>query len=190
MKRLVAVVAILLATLVCPSVLESQQLYRPPSIEVEAIEMEGVGVIYYGDHLAHPPDAEAYGELIKLLYGEMGMEIPSMYKIYILPYAKFEEMLAYIETSTPEDMIYWLHGYRGQQDTVVYAFIHRPSKIRGEVRIYMFEPSYAAFVHENLHYILYNMSTEGWMDKHSILIPMEQAFFTSHLFRDWLREYR
>lgn len=160
------------------------------SIDVTKLKMEGVGFLYYGEHLASPPDAAGYADLIKLLYGEMGVEIPAVYKIYILPYEVFEEVLAYLNTTNEYDKWEWLYDYIQQQDNIAYAFIDVEARERGEVVIYLFEASYPAIIHENFHYILHSLSTNGWMNRHSIIQPLESSFIASNVFRSWLREYR
>lgn len=193
MKKIVVLVFILLTGLFPATINAQYTIYRqqaPPSISVTQLEMEGVGYLYYGDHLSNPPEAEVYGSLIKLLYEEMGVEIPSVYKIYILPYEDWENVLAYLSTSNEYAQATWLKQYREQQDTIIYAFIDNQAMHRGELVIYLFEASYPVIVHENLHYILEKLSDNGWMNDHSIIQPLEQAFIGSIIFRNWQREYR
>lgn len=189
MKKVAALLFVIFAgLLVTPLVTYPSSGVQGFNLEVTRIEMEGVGYIYYGNHLKDPPDAERYRDLIKLQYAEWRVEIPEVYKLYVLPYETFEEVLSAFNSNYEQERLYWLDQYKLQEDSIAYAFIDVGARDRGEVIIYTFELNYPALIHENLHYILHHSSTNGWMDRHNIIQQMERGFIASNVFRQWLRD--
>ena len=166
-------------------------------VELARLPLGDFGYLEY-DPSFPTPDAERYGQLIRLLFSAFpGVEMPDRLVLRQLRFVDFEAVAVKIFGQN------FLRDVVQDFECLILIGFNTPGSLSDELaEVYVWQLGDEIVIHEFLHHILHRISPvpikryrpgdwpQNLMNDHEILIQITRKFMGSPLYKGWLRRTR